>query len=231
MASSSEEHLLHSGSFTSFESEFKTWHPPSRDLSHDSAVYCASEIFRFLRDMALGIQSHQSTSLIDAITIGLTREKNFYGAPPVTAARQKAGSSSLHLEHPGAVLCMVDLLPAVGIDEAFAEDDVSLENDSNVVENRNQAQADKQDECVSPVLSNDNNRIKLEEKVPDLNLANTYNDSCDNQTYSEKKNQKKHLVDKLDIENKDFEKELEDSECHMTKSEAISVRDILEIVM
>ena len=225
---SSECNLLHSGSFTSFESEFKTWHPPSKDLSQDSAVYCASEIFRFLRDMALGIQSHLSTSLIDAITIGLARDKNFYGAPPVTAARQKAGASASHLEHPGAVLCMVDLLPAVGIDETYASDDehYSESEHQGVSENSNLVQPDKpvfdEEESVSPVLSGDN-RTAQDDRVPDLRLTNTYNEVSAIQPTSDIIDRKKCDVKELDIENKDFEKELEDSQCHMTKSEARSV--------
>ena len=224
--STSDSNLLHSGSFTSFESEFKTWHPPSKDLSQDSAVYCASEIFRFLRDMALGIQSHQSTSLIDAITIGLARDKNFYGAPPVTAARQKAGMSASHLEHPGAVLCMVDLLPAVGIDETYASDDkrYSESEEHSVVENR---KLDKPvfegEKPVSPALSGGDNRIALDERIPDLRLTNTYNEVCAVQPTTDIIGGKKYDLEELDIENKDFEKEVEDSQCHMTKSEARSV--------
>ena len=159
-------------------------------------------MFRFLRDMSLGIQSHQSTSLIDAMTIGLAREKNFYGAPPVTAARQKAGSSSLHLEHPGAVLCMVDLLPAVGVDEAYA-DDVTLDEGENVVE------TELSKEPLSP-LSPDNRTGD----VPDV---------ITNQLSKSRKEKKKLELEELDMERKDLEKEVMDDECHMTKIEARSV--------
>ena len=167
----------------------------------DSAIYSASEVFRFLRDMSLGIQSHQSTSLIDAMTIGLAREKNFYGAPPVTAARQKAGNSTLHLEHPGAVLCMVDLLPAVGVDETHA-DDTTSDKDGEAVENK---------EPLPPVLSPDN-RIG---GVPDV-IAN--------QLSKIRKERKKLDLQELDVERQDLEKEVMDDECHMTKTEARSVR-------
>lgn len=151
--------------------------------------------------MSLGIQSHQSTSLIDAMTIGLAREKNFYGAPPVTAARQKAGSSTLHLEHPGAVLCMVDLLPAVGVDETYA-DDATSDKDGEVMENNK--------EPLSPVLSPDN-RIG---GVPDV-IAN--------QLSKIRKERKKLDLEELDVEHQDLEKEVMDDECHMTKTEARSV--------
>jgi hypothetical protein len=152
--------------------------------------------------MSLGIQSHQSTSLIDAMTIGLAREKNFYGAPPVTAARQKAGSSTLHLEHPGAVLCMVDLLPAVGVDESCADDETTDKN-GEVVEN------DK--EALSPVQSSSDNETG---GVPDV-IAN--------QLSRIRKERKKLELGDLDVERRDLEKEVTDDECHMTKTEARSV--------
>lgn len=155
--------------------------------------------------MALGIQSHQSTSLINAMTIGLAREKNFYGAPPVTAARQKAGNSSLHLEHPGAVLCMVDLLPAMGVDEAFADDVTLEEEEKNVVENDELSK-----EALSPLLSPDNRTGG----IPDV-IANKLSKS--------RKESKKLELERLDVEHKDLEKEVKDDECHMTKTEARSV--------
>ncbi len=57
--------LSSTGSFTSFEAEFKSWKPPCDNLNEDSFVYCAAEIFRFLRDMALDIPFNQSTSLLE----------------------------------------------------------------------------------------------------------------------------------------------------------------------
>ena len=41
------------------------------------------------------------------------REKQFYGDPPVTSIKAKLKTCSQHLIHPGAVLCMIDLLPSV----------------------------------------------------------------------------------------------------------------------
>ena len=119
----------------------------------------------------------------------------------MTAARQKAGSSALHLEHPGAVLCMVDLLPAVGVDEIFA-DDASIDKDGKVVDNDR--------EPLSPVLSPDNRTGG----VPDI-IAN--------QLSKIRKERKKLDLEELDIECRDLEKEVMDDECHMTKTEARSV--------
>lgn len=166
-------------------------------------------MFRFLRDMSLGIQAHQSTSLIDAMTIGLARTKNFYGAPPVTAARQKAGSSSLHLEHPGAVLCMVDLLPAVGVDEAFADDADLPEKVSGM-----KSVIDAKD-SVAPFLSPDNRN----ENVSDL-IDNRSSSSV----LKKDKKRKKHELKDLDMERRDLEKEVVEDGCHMTKTEAKTVR-------
>ena len=53
-----------SGSFSNFDAEFKTWKAPSENLDENSYIYCAAEIFRFLRDMALDIPASQSTSLL-----------------------------------------------------------------------------------------------------------------------------------------------------------------------
>lgn len=108
-----------SGSFSNFEAEFKTWQQPSEHLQETSFVFCASEIFRFLRDMALDVLTGQSSSLLvvggdKAGSRGV--EKNFYGAPPVTSKRSKVGGGAArHLVHPGAVLCMMDLLPSVTV--------------------------------------------------------------------------------------------------------------------
>ena len=62
--------------------------------------------------MALDISSTQSLSLLDD-------EKSRPlqgGAPPITAQKQKV-STALHMVHPGAVLCMIDLLPAVDVEQ------------------------------------------------------------------------------------------------------------------
>lgn len=93
-------------------------------MDENSFVFCASEIFRFLRDMAVDVLAgSQSTSLLhtgrDNEGEGLhKREKNFYGAPPITNKKTRStGMHSQHLIHPGAVLCMIDLLPAVAVSE------------------------------------------------------------------------------------------------------------------
>ena len=57
--------LSSTGSFTSFEAEFKSWRPPNDNLDEDTFVFSASEVFRFLRDMALDIPASQSTSLLE----------------------------------------------------------------------------------------------------------------------------------------------------------------------
>ena len=122
-----------SGSFSNFEAEFKTWKQPSEHLNENSFVFCAAEIFRFLRDMALDVPGTGSASILTtgggkaggslgrkAVGGGGVdnihqREKNFYGAPPVTT--KKFGGNSQHLIHPGAILCMMDLLPSVVVSE------------------------------------------------------------------------------------------------------------------
>ena len=169
--------------------------------------------------MALGTQSNQSPSLINVITIGLARDKNFYGAPPVTAARQKAGNSTCHLEHPGAVLCMVDLLPAVGVDEVVASEDCERGKERGE-ENENeddglilQVKPVERDKPVSPVLR-PNNQV---ERVSNLNVTNVH----DNMRRSS--NEKSKALDKVDVERTDLEKDVTDDECHMTRSEARSV--------
>lgn len=108
-----------SGSFSNFESEFKTCRQPTENLDPNSFVFCAAEIFRFLRDMALDLSGTHSTPLLEAGGVGKgaglqNRDKNFYGAPPST---NRKNILSQHLIHPGAVLCMVDLLPAFTVTE------------------------------------------------------------------------------------------------------------------
>ena len=108
-----------SGSFSNFESEFKTCRQPTENLDPNSFVFCAAEIFRFLRDMALDLPGIHSTPLLEAGDVGKgagiqNREKNFYGAPPSTSRKSV---QTQHLIHPGAVLCMMDLLPAFTVTE------------------------------------------------------------------------------------------------------------------
>ena len=92
---------------------------------------CAAEIFRFLRDMALESTASQSPSLLlGSSFVGSKtlrqREKNFYGAPPITSRGK--GSAGMHnLIHPGAILCMIDLLPSVGVPEEIRRVQTSAE--------------------------------------------------------------------------------------------------------
>ena len=74
--------LNSSGSFTSFESEFRTWQPPSEKIDENSFVFAAAEILRFLRDMALDISTAQSKSLLQI----QHKHKNSSASPPTTAA-------------------------------------------------------------------------------------------------------------------------------------------------
>ncbi len=92
---------IHSGTYVSFEAEFKTWSAPEGDIDTESSVYAAAEIFRFLRDMALDIPPTQSRSLL----LGSEKE-----------ASSSRGAVQPPLVHPGAVLCMVNLLPGINID-------------------------------------------------------------------------------------------------------------------
>jgi hypothetical protein len=114
-----------SGSFSNFEAEFKTWKQPSESLDPNSFVFSAAEIFRFLRDMALDLPAIHSTSLLNMDSgkgEGVrNREKNFYGAPPVTSRMGRGSMPAQHLIHPGAVLCMMDLLPSLTVTEDFLQ--------------------------------------------------------------------------------------------------------------
>lgn len=88
---------------------------------------CAAEIFRFLRDMALETTSNLSPSLLHGSSfIGSKalrqRDKNFYGSPPITSRGKGSGGGGgagvfKNLIHPGAILCMIDLLPSVAVPE------------------------------------------------------------------------------------------------------------------
>ena len=82
-----------------FNAEFKLFDPPSSKLSKSSSLHAAAEIFRFLRDMALGIPETDSEPLIlDNCVEDEILSPNYLGK---------------YLVHPGATICMVDLLPAV----------------------------------------------------------------------------------------------------------------------
>lgn len=110
-----------SSSFTSFVSEFKTWQPPSAEIDPNSFVFAAAEILRFLRDMALEVSTTQSKSLIQ----NQHGNKSFCGSPPPTPAVHLRGTPSSHLVHTGAVLCMLDLLPAITFDPSQYPGDIS----------------------------------------------------------------------------------------------------------
>lgn len=99
------EEANHMGTYVSFDAEFKTWKPPEGEVNTETSVYCAAEIFRFLRDMALDIPLAQSKLLLQVSA------DNMYGSPG-----NIRGTAPAPLVHPGAVLCMVDLLPAINID-------------------------------------------------------------------------------------------------------------------
>ena len=90
----------------SVESEFGVVQPPATSLDSNSFIYAASEIFRFLRDMALGISPSQSLSVLPSDQNLAAQLKKIY---------------SNYLIHPGAVLCMVDLIPAVDYDLVMAQ--------------------------------------------------------------------------------------------------------------
>lgn len=82
-----------------FNAEFKLFDPPSSKLSKSSSLHAAAEIFRFLRDMALGIPDADSEPLIlDNCIEDELLSPSYLGK---------------YLVHPGATICMVDLLPAV----------------------------------------------------------------------------------------------------------------------
>jgi len=96
-------------------------------VDEDSFVFCAAEVFRYLRDMSVGVTNTFSPSLLESTTSVNSktlrnRDKVFYGAPPITA-KSKGGVSlggggggaggTPNLIHPGAILCMIDLLPSV----------------------------------------------------------------------------------------------------------------------
>ena len=92
-----------SKAFLSIDSEFEALQHPATPLTSSSIVYAASEVFRYLRDMALGVTSTQSRPLL---------------TPPSgkRVERPSRRNQSGYLVHPGAVLCMLDLLPCLEYD-------------------------------------------------------------------------------------------------------------------
>lgn len=102
---------LDSDSSESLVSEFKTWQLPSEEIDPNSCVFAAAEILRFLRDMALEVLTTQSKSLLHIYQ----KDKCIYGSLPATTALYYR-NPSLQLVHTGAILCMLDLLPAINFD-------------------------------------------------------------------------------------------------------------------
>ena len=97
------DQLSPSKTFLTIDSEFEALQAPPTPLSSSSVVYCASEMFRYLRDMALGVTSTQTRPLLTP-------------PPDRRAERPSRRHHSGYLVHPGAVLCMVDLLPCLEYD-------------------------------------------------------------------------------------------------------------------
>lgn len=86
--------------------------PSVLEKFHSSAVYCASELFRLLRDMALDTVNDRSPSLYPAGEV----------------------KKSLHLSeivHPGAVVAIIDLLPAVETSPVFRQKDGSIGDEAD----------------------------------------------------------------------------------------------------
>ena len=109
------------------ESEFAPLTPPSVELSRDSFIYCASEMFRYLRDMALGIPLSQSKPLLRHSKLSPINSPTVtqYASPILPRTSEIDGQPrkffSGYLVHPGAVLCMMDLLPGIDYDEVITQ--------------------------------------------------------------------------------------------------------------
>ena len=107
---------------TDMDSEFPPLCPPSVQLSMDSFIFCSSEIFRYLRDMALGIPLSQSKPLLRPLkSASLNSPTVAQSSTPLlshnhTIDGQPRKFFSGYLIHPGAILCIMDLLPAVDYD-------------------------------------------------------------------------------------------------------------------
>ncbi|XP_019848853.1 PREDICTED: WD repeat and FYVE domain-containing protein 3-like isoform X2 [Amphimedon queenslandica] len=109
----------------SIESEFQPLSPPAQNLPTSSFIFCAAEIFRYLRDMALGIPLSQSKPLLRLAPSSSTspqRTAVTSSATPILSHGPSHDSGqpkkfySGYLVHPGAVLCLMDLLPAIDYD-------------------------------------------------------------------------------------------------------------------
>ena len=117
------------------ESEFAPLTPPSVELSRDSFIYCASEMFRYLRDMALGIPLSQSRPLLRHSKLSPINSPTVtqYASPILPRSSEIDGQPrkffSGYLVHPGAVLCMMDLLPGIDYDEVITQGNVARTTD------------------------------------------------------------------------------------------------------
>lgn len=112
----------------SIESEFQPLSPPAQNLPTSSFIFCAAEIFRYLRDMALGIPLSQSKPLLRLAPSSSTSPQRLAvtsSATPILShasfhdSGQPKKFYSGYLVHPGAVLCLMDLLPAIDYDSVM----------------------------------------------------------------------------------------------------------------
>ena len=101
------------------------WQPPSEKIDENSFMFAVAEILRFLRDMALDISTAQSKSLLQTHQ----KEKNSSASPPTMAAALLRSTPSSHLVPPCAVLCMLDLLPAISLDSSQLPGDQDDDDD------------------------------------------------------------------------------------------------------
>ena len=131
---------------TDMDSEFPPLTPPSVQLSRDSFIFCSSEIFRYLRDMALGIPLSQSKPLlrplksasINSPTVAQSSTPMLPHTHNIDGQPRKFFSG--FLIHPGAILCMMDLLPAVDYDVVITQkgivcpqrDDITVRGDDGL---------------------------------------------------------------------------------------------------
>jgi len=80
---------------------------------------------RNLCNMTLNISTAQSKSLLQIHQ----KDKNSSASPPTMAAALLCSNPSSHLVHPGAVLCMLDLLPAISLDSSQLPGDQDDDDD------------------------------------------------------------------------------------------------------
>ena len=133
------------------EPEFKTSQPPSEKIDEKSFVFAAAEILRFLRDMALDFSTAQSKSLLRVYQ----KDKVLSGSPPTMASALLHSTPSSHLVHPGAVLCMLDLLPGISFDSLQLPGDWEDEVGAKEVANGNSCNSpDSTEKACENVLKN-----------------------------------------------------------------------------